>query len=143
MKVYRYLCEEEYNNIINSNLDKLGHNYHGKGLSNTFNYKDGERYLHFFKDKKAIKEIRKIYRNDGKDYYTCTFNIPLLTLLKGMGKGYYETSGYDTFYQTEREFILNVKDFKPEYLIDAEFDKDKHDDNLLKKEIEESGIELY
>lgn len=143
MKVYRYLCEEEYNNILNSNLDKIGHEYHGKKLSNTFNYKQGEKYLHFFKNKKSISEIQKIYRKDGKDYYICTFNIPILILLKGMGKGYYETRGYDTYCESKREFILNVKDFKPEFLIDAKFDEDKHLVNEFNKQVEENGIELY
>lgn len=136
MKVYRYLCEQEYKNIMGLHLDKIGREYQSKTLSNTFKYKKGEKYLHFFKDKEAVEEIKKIYRNDGKDYYTCTFDIPLLTLLKGMGKGFYESSGYDFFYEEKREFILNVKDFNPKFLIDAEFDEEKHRKNLIDSEIQ-------
>ena len=96
-------------------------------MSNTFKrrYKKGEKYLHFFKEKKSMQEIKKIKNNDDKNYYYCTFDIPIHILLKGIGTGYYESSGYDVMYKELREFIINVKEFNPKWFIDAEFDVEK------------------
>lgn len=136
MIVYRYLCEQEYKDLVGGHLEKIGGVYAGKGVSNTFNYKRNERYLHFFKNKTAIEEMKWLYRNDGKDYYTCSFDVPFLTLLKSMGKGFYKSTGYDIDYTEIREFAVPVKDFNPKFLIDAQLDEEKHLRVLAENELQ-------
>ena len=69
MIVYRYLSEEEYKNIIEKKLDKIGNTFDSKKLSNTFHYKKGERYLHFYKKEESMKKMQSMRVRDGKDYY--------------------------------------------------------------------------
>ena len=87
MKVYRYLCEQEYNNILSRKLDEVGTVYANVNPSNSFRYKRDERYLHFYKNKESMQEMHKIYKLDGKDYYFCEFDIPFRVLVHGIGTG--------------------------------------------------------
>lgn len=130
MKVYRYLSAEEYEKIINNQVEKLGNIFYGKELANNFRYKKDERYMHFFKHKESMKEMQQLYYKDGKDYYFCCFDIPFRVLVHGIGTGCYTASGYDVDCEYHREFIVPVKKFKAEWLKVAEFDKHKH--NLIK-----------
>lgn len=147
MIVYRYLCEDEYKNIMSLNFDKIGGVYQNHGVSNTFRYKKNERYLHFFKNVDDMETIRELYLKDGKEYYYCSFDIPFGVLLTKMGKGYYYGSGYDIDYISKREFALPVSDFNPKWLRDAIFDEKKHEINLKNKSskdntLDESGRQL-
>ena len=126
MKVYRYLCEQEYKNILDKKLDEIGTVYANVTPSNSFRYKRNERYLHFYKNRESMKEMQKIYRLDGKDYYFCEFDIPFRILVHGIGTGYYSARGYDVDYEGHREYIVNMKKFSPDWLKSAELDKDKH-----------------
>ena len=126
MLVYRYLCEEEFQNIVNLRLDEIGTVYYGKKVSNSFRYKKDEKYLHFYKDKKNMNEMRLLRLRDGKEYYYCTFDIPVSVLAHGIGTGYYCSRRGDRDYEHIREFIVMAKKFNPKWLIDAEFDQDKH-----------------
>lgn len=126
MLVYRYLCEEEFNNIINLKLDELGNVYHGKKMYNSFRYKKDERYLHFYKEKESMKEIRLLRLRDGKEYYYCTFDIPVSVLAHGIGTGYYCARSGTKEYVHIREFIVMSKKFNSKWLINAELDQDKH-----------------
>ena len=128
MKVYRYLDEEELNNILSGNIDKIGKEYsrHAKGEVNTHKYKEGEKYLHFFKDKKGCEEI-SIVMGKGKNYYVCEFNIPFRHLLFRSGKGYYVSHGYDSDYETFKEYILETSKFKSEYLTSYTLFKDSNE----------------
>lgn len=155
MLVYRYLCEEEYNDIMNLKFDNIGANNSFKkdalspkfkiGLSkknkvkpssiyNNFKYKDGEKYFHFFKELDAMEKMQSLYMKDGKDYYFCSFDIPFHILIKGIGKGYYETSGYDFDYDVQREYIVNVKDFNPKWIREVILDEKKHNYNQNNKD---------
>ena len=123
MKVYRYLSEDELNAIQSGELDKIGNEFSREFFKQTNNhkYKKGVKYLHFFKNKEDIKYIQKYYRKYFGTFYTCTFDIPLKTLLKGMGKAKYnEGSGYDLYVVKKREFIVPVSEFKPEWLISVD-----------------------
>lgn len=131
MKVYRYLSKTELNNILNGNIDKLGNEFsHSKiARMNTHKYKKGEKYLHFFKDKESITNIRKLHKNSNADFYICTFEIPKLTLFFGAGKGFYAPCGYDLDFNYETEFAIKTKHFNPKWLKDYVLDnKNKMDD---------------
>jgi hypothetical protein len=132
MKVYRYLCEQEYKNILEKNLDEVGSVCASKNPSNSFRYKRDERYLHFYKSKESMKEMQKLYKLDGKDYYFCEFDIPFRILAHGIGTGYYSARGYDVDYEGHREYIVTMKKFNPDWLKGAELDKEKH--ALVEKE---------
>ena len=103
MLVYRYLCKEEYDNIMKLNFEEVGSVYTPKIASNTFRYKKDERYLHFFKNIDDMEVMQNLYLKDGKDYYFCSFDIPILKLLTRMGSGYYHARGYDLDYESKRE----------------------------------------
>lgn len=137
MKVYRYLCEQEYNNILSRKLDEVGTVYANVNPSNSFRYKRDERYLHFYKNKESMQEMHKIYKLDGKDYYFCEFDIPFRVLVHGIGTGYYSARGYDVDYEGHREYIVSMKRFKPDWIKSAELDKEKHDIIEKSKAIEQ------
>ena len=117
MKVYRYMCKEELEAILNCDIDKIGRTQKNDKFNN-HHYKKDIKYLHFFKNLKDIEKIKKINKHSDKQFYIGTFNIPLRFLLQGMGVGYYPTRGYDADYVTAREFIVPVEKFKPNYLVE-------------------------
>ena len=137
MIVYRYLSEDEYKNIIEKRLDKIGNTFNSKELSNTFHYKKNEKYLHFYKKEESMEKMKMYRLRDGKDYYFCKFNIPFHVLIRGMGTGFYDGRGYDDI-DAVREYIVKVKNFDPEWLVEAKFDEWKHtiNENLAKNENE-------
>lgn len=118
MKVYRLLSETELKNIISGNYRKIGAEYNNSRYpdSNNHLYKRGVKYLHFFKHKDAIKYMEKYKYNDNQTYYICTFDIPFLQLIKGIGSGKYELPGMDYLIITEREYIIPSEKFKKEWL---------------------------
>ena len=124
MKVYRYLNDRELRAILCDFKDHIGSYFnHGDKLANTHNYKINTRYLHFFKNKSAIKYIKQYHINDFREFYICTFDIPKEILLKGVGKGTYETSDGDEHELiTEKEFVVKVDDFNCEWLVDYQKD---------------------
>lgn len=129
MIVYRYLCEDEYKNIMNLEFDKVGGVYEPKGASNTFHYKRDKRYLHFFKNPDDMEIMQNFYLKDGKNYYFCSFDIPTLKLITRMGSGYYTARGYDLDYDTKREFAIPVDEFNPKWIRDAILDEKKFEIN--------------
>lgn len=147
MLVYRYMCEEEYNNIMKLNFEEVGGVYEPKGASNTFRYKRDERYLHFYKDPDDMKIMQNFYFKDGKEYYFCSFEVPLPMLLKRMGKGYYESSGYDYDYIEKREYSIPVSEFNPKWIRDAILDEKKHEANQkfadIKQDIKKGKTEKF
>lgn len=117
MKVYRYVSKNELNYILNGQYEKLGTICYGEDLSNTHLYKKDQRYIHFFKNKKSIEYIHKVFR--GQDLYVCTFNIPVSVLIKSVGLGKYDVGrGYDNNTVTLIEFAVEVNKFRKEWLID-------------------------
>ena len=51
MKVYRYLTEEELDDIQSDNVENIGSEYNNVDYKrvNTHKYRDGIKYLHFSK----------------------------------------------------------------------------------------------
>ena len=129
MIVYRYLCKEEYDNIMNLKFDKVGSVYAQTGVSNSFHYKRDRRYLHFFKNPDDMEIMQNFYLKDGKDYYFCSFDIPMLKLIQRMGRGYYTARGYDLDYESKREFAIPVDEFNPKWIRDVILDEKKHEIN--------------
>ena len=124
MLVYRYLCDRELRAILCDFKDHIGSYFnHGDKLANTHKYQINTRYLHFFKNKSAIKYIKPYHSKDNRDFYICTFDIPKEILAKGVGKGTYETcGGYDQVLTKEKEFIVKVDDFDCNWLVSSEKD---------------------
>lgn len=117
MKVYRYLSEEELAHILKNETDKIGAEYNNSKLTcNNHRYRQGVKYLHFFKHKDSIKYL-KMQMKFIRPYYICEFNIPLRVLAKGVGKGYYDIGGMEYIIISQREFIVPAKDLKKEWLI--------------------------
>lgn len=123
MRVYRCLCEEELNKILNHDLAEIG-NFFDEKSSNTFKYRKGEKYIHFFKSMKNCEHIKDFnWFLEGGKFFICTFNIPISLLIKNAGFGYYypvgykNSSGYDDFIvQRALEFAIPVSQFNTEWL---------------------------
>lgn len=128
MKMYRYLTEEELNNILNNEIDKIGYEYIANNFTiiNSHKYKEGEKYLHFYKNKTDIKHAQRLHRKDPNDYYICEFTIPTLTAIKYRGYGLYEDSGWDNDTSKVIEYCIPSTQIKQEYLASYELDKN-HD----------------
>lgn len=126
MKIYRYLSEDELNNIINGNVDCIGAYFKRGTLVNTHQYIEDEKYLHFFKYKQSMAEIRNLYRSFKKPFYFCEFEVPKLVLFFAAGKGYYLNHGYKDFENAVTEYAIKVVNFKPSWLKSFVLDKDKN-----------------
>lgn len=117
MLVYRYLSKRELDAFEQGDIDSVGAEYFNKkqDFNNTHKYREGVKYLHFFKNVKDIKHIREV-RDDNKEHFLCQFDMPFLTLLMHSGTGYYSSSGYDIDYETVKEYAVPTDDVKAEYL---------------------------
>ncbi len=128
MKVYRYLSEDELNHMLSGRINRLGSNFSSEYSANTHKYKRGVRYLHFFLKKDSIKYIQELHDASFQDYYTATFNIPMLTLMRFRGKGRYQKCRI--FINSEIvqpiEFAIPVDEFDVKYLVDYKLDEDHH-----------------
>lgn len=135
MKVYRYLNDRELRAILCDFKDHIGSYFnHGDKLANTHKYQINTRYLHFFKNKSAIEYIKQYHKNDNRDFYICTFDIPKEILAKGLGKGTYETKGGDDqVLTTEKEFIVKVDDFDCEWLVEYKKDEKVFANNQIER----------
>lgn len=111
------MCKGELDDWLNGNMQDLGAEFNDNNLSNTHNYKIGNSYLHFFANIKDLEHIRNIKRSENGDFYVGLFDIPAIKLLPHMGKGFYETRGYDVNFEKVREFAIPSIDMKPEYLL--------------------------
>ena len=128
MKVYRYLTEEELNMFQNGDISNAGSLYEQtiyKG-KNTHKYKPDTRYLHFFKNKEDIAKVKELHKESFSDYYICDFNIPITTLIRHMGHGYYNGHGYDCDHEKVFEFAIPVDKISCDYLNSYEFDQEHH-----------------
>ena len=125
MRVYRYLCEEELQSILDGSMNKVG-TTKINNASNTHHYKPGVKYLHFFKNLEDLHDIRMIKKYNKNNFYVGLFDIPLPTLLMNMGKGYYEAHGYDMDRVTIREYAIPADKIKPEYLVFYMQDKERN-----------------
>ena len=117
--------EGELNNLKEGKLDQVGYlcdKDTSDQLSNSHKYLEGERYLHFFKNKKDVDYARDLYRNKNGKYYVCEFDLSPLTLLKHVGWGLYEVPGYDCDGVKVTEFAIPSTEIKTEFLINSELD---------------------
>ena len=64
MKVYRCMCEEELNKILNHDLENIG-NFFDERYSNTFKYRKNEKY----KKNKAAKLFENTTDDEDYDSY--------------------------------------------------------------------------
>lgn len=109
------MSEEELKLILNDEISKVGKSFVRSGC-NSHRYKKNKKYLHFFKHKESIEEIKKFCKNDNKEYFVCEFDIPMLILLLGRGIGYYKPKGYDLDRSEHVEYIVQVDIFKTQWL---------------------------
>lgn len=120
MKIYRYVSQEELN-LMNSAPEEMGREYCNTRESNTFYYEKGQKYLHFFKNKKDIDLLRTLYKGENRKFYICTFNAPRLYLAFHAGKGYYQDAhGYETI--VAKEYAIQSRYFNPDWLCNVEED---------------------
>ena len=117
MVVYRYLSKRELDAFVEGDMESVGAEYYEseKRFSNTHKYKEGVKYLHFFQSLGDLKHIAKV-RDQNKEHFVAQFDIPIMTLIRCAGKGYYETSGYDVSFESVREYAIPVEDIRPSFL---------------------------
>lgn len=111
------MCEEELNKMLEGNISELGNTFFGR--PNTHCYEPDAKYIHFFKNKKAIEFISHKYAKvREQNYYVCTFNIPLSTLLAYTGFGcYIKETDSRTIYKEHLEFAIPATEFKRKWII--------------------------
>ena len=121
MRVYRYLTEEELNNILGDRCDNIGGKYYG--MQNSFRYDKKSRYIHFFKNLSDIQYIRalkkwRIERGDylPTDFYICEFNIPAIILMLSEGEGVYCVSDSQPNGIKVKEFAIKNSIFKSRWM---------------------------
>lgn len=119
MKVYRVVDKKELIKIINKKTNCLGTDSLKFSCFNTHKYRENEKYMHFFLNKKPINLLPK---HNGQNYL-CTFNIPFSLLLKHIGFGYYpsknekENRGYNSVELKVVEFAISASKFNPNWLV--------------------------
>ncbi len=116
MRVYRYMCEAELKAFLEGDMEKLG-STKVNNASNTHKYKQGVKYLHFFKNVEDLRSIRGIKASLKDNYYIGLFDIPISILAMGMGKGYYNGRGYDIDHVAVREYAIPVEKIKADNLV--------------------------
>ena len=141
MKVYRLFNQKELEGYEKGDLSEVGVEYENSDFLNinTHEYKEGVRYLHFFKHKEDIQFAEKLKREEIEDreyeWYIGEFNIPLLTLLKNSGLGFYDGAGYDNDYIEAKEYAIPVQEMKADYLSRCMSYEDAHFDELIIKRV--------
>ena len=127
MKVYRFVEKEELKLFLEKSTGEIGGLFSNQN-SNTFKYKKGVKYLHFFKKKEDCRYAYDLNKKnaENKKFYIATFDIPVKILIKNFGFGYYnklnvdKLSGYEVYSEIFKrmEFAIPMNEFKPEWLID-------------------------
>ena len=135
MIVYRYLNQTELNKLLAGNTFDLGVEYgnYRNIRNNTFKYKSGIAYLHFFKNKDSMLMLSYLYRNQQDKFYFCEFDIPFRVLALHGGEGYYPASGYDNR-TVLKEYAISAKYFNPSWL--KSYTLDTQRDNIEFKDVD-------
>lgn len=153
MKLYRFVHKDELEMMKNEDLENLGRKIGNVNLANTHHYKQGKRYLHFFYNKEGCQNIidnvmfkRLEITKTGivKNYYICTFEIPLKHLIFNTGRGFYGSlteldHGYDQVLQTRFEAAIPSDVFEKSWLRKVEpaiFEKGLHKKDVVTEERE-------
>ena len=126
MKVYRFLSKKELNIILQGKTKQLGNFFYGRDLSNSNKYKEGVKYIHFFRKKSSIEYIKQVRTAEAKtgnhqnvEYYVCEFDIPITKLIFNTGIGTYnELSGYGQL--SLIEFAIDARQFNSKWLVNYE-----------------------
>lgn len=128
MKVYRYLSENELNYIQSDDVDNIGSTYNDGAFKrvNTHKYREGVKYLHFYKNKEDIRHVQSSDFLPSGKYYICEFDIPFYILMFGYGQGYYGKYGRCDYSVTE--FKIPSSLMKSKYLKNFELDKSRQSD---------------
>ena len=117
MRVFRYLHENELNKMLSCNTMDLGVEYgnYKNTRNNTFKYKSGINYLHFYKKQESMQMLSYLYKNLDGNFYFCEFDIPFHILALHGGEGYYPASGYDNI-TVLKEYAISSDSFDPSWL---------------------------
>lgn len=123
MKVYRFLSKKELDIILQGQTQQLGNFFYGRDLSNSNKYKEGVKYIHFFRKKSSIEYIKQVRTAEAKtsnhknvECYVCEFDIPITKLIFNTGIGTYnELSGYGQL--SLIEFAIDARQFNPKWLV--------------------------
>lgn len=118
MKIYRYVSQEELS-LMKTAPEKMGFEYSDTWEHSSFYYEKGQRYLHFFKNKRDIDLIRTLYKGDNQKFFICTFNAPRIYLAFHAGKGYYKGKNKMV---TAKEYAVQSRYFNPDWLCKVEED---------------------
>lgn len=154
MKLYRYLTEEELENIKANELDKIGFIYDDKKYKkvNTHRYKSGIKYLHFYFDKKEISRIDSLGFKGDSECYVCEFEIPFYVIFPYIGIGKYDGHGYkyltDMIYEValpsnkmKQKYLIGCEKYKKYEAIDYESKPNTYNTNKINDEQDDSSLE--
>lgn len=129
MKVYRYLSQTELDNFLSGNIADVGSTYDNQEnykRINNHRYKEGVKYLHFFKNKEDCRRVRFNSEGNFAEFYVAEFDVPITVLALHMGSGRYNASGYFTDIESVREFAVPTSKIKARYLLNFERDEAHH-----------------
>lgn len=111
MIVYRYTTQKELESILQNNNEAIGSSY-VRSKCNTHRYNRRKKYLHFFKQKESIEEIKPLKKFRDDIFYICEYDIPMIVLMLGRGVGYYRPHGYKQERSEHIEYIIPTDIFK-------------------------------
>ena len=93
--VYRFISEIEKKAIEEKDISKIGSSFEKHLSANTHRYKKNVKYVHFLD---TLEDAKFVYNEIGlSKKYLCSYSIPIKTLSKYLGKGFYSYTGYDMF----------------------------------------------
>ena len=116
MLVYRICKAPEMESLLNTkSFNNVGKNFKINSKKNNHKYKEGKKYLHFFKSKNDI-----FYLNLAKNYFLCTYDIPEALLKEKQGIGLYlDLFKFNNLIEVE-EYAIETDLLKIEYLVKVE-----------------------
>ena len=129
MKVYRYLSQTELDAFLSKDISSIGCEYDkndGYKRINNHRYKDGVKYLHFFKDKEDCQRVRTLHEGKPVEFYIAEFDIPITVLALHLGQGRYNTRGFSEDIESVREFAIPASKIKARYLLSYTRDEAHH-----------------
>ena len=116
MIVYRICKKKEIDMILNEkNFYNIGKTYEINEKVNTHQYKNNQKYIHFFKNKDSI-----FYLNITQDMFICTYDIPLYLLVKHYGTGFYLDRFNFTNLEIVKEYAIENELIDFNYLLKIE-----------------------
>lgn len=118
MIVYRICDKEEVEQILQDNnfnhVGNYGSKYKDKDI-NTHDYKENEKYLHFFKNKDAICFMSTV---EGR--CICTYDIPEEILEESVGVGQYWEYLNFRYLVNEEEYAIKTRRLEYDFLIQVD-----------------------